>query len=345
MAAKKIDVSIDNGVTWFTLPGGSGELTQEAGQLPDTVFGQTYESNESGLINWGISADAVYKGFAGYVADIKKPGTSTIFTTEAHTLVSGKRYRINDVTKRIWDRTAITNVFDGGVDKNAEVLAINYLFGEVVFKTTYTVTGAVTVTGKYFPTTVLGKAQGYTLTQTANPINDTVFETAQANGGYLTHSPGLRTVSLDLDGVYALTSGMAALLAARTELIIEIDPTGTGKSIAKGFFKLVTDNQSGDVGALEEEALSFVLSVPDPATNVEMPFGWFHDPTTTLSTAVKNSLDSWVAETKVDVRYMPDGVTGNKGDAVVTEITLSASLDEVNRFAVSFQGDGALTAF
>jgi len=345
MAAKKIDVSIDNGVTWFTLPGGSGELTQEAGQLPDTVFGQTYESNESGLINWGISADAVYKGFAGYVADIKKPGTSTIFTTEAHTLVSGKRYRINDVTKRIWDRTATTNVFDGGVDKNAEVLAINYLFGEVVFKTTYTVTGAVTVTGKYFPTTVLGKAQGYTLTQTANPINDTVFETAQANGGYLTHSPGLRTVSLDLDGVYALTSGMAALLAARTELIIEIDPTGTGKSIAKGFFKLVTDNQSGDVGALEEEALSFVLSVPDPATNVEMPFGWFHDPTTTLSTAVKNSLDSWVAETKVDVRYMPDGVTGNKGDAVVTEITLSASLDEVNRFAVSFQGDGALTAF
>jgi hypothetical protein len=203
------------------------------------------------------------------------------------------------------------------------------------------------VTGKYFPTTVLGKAQGYTLTQTANPINDTTFEAAQANGGYLTHSPGLRTVNLDVDGVYALSSGFAALLQARTELIIEINPDGNGKSLARGFFKLATQNQSGDVGALEEESLSFVLNVPDPAITppVELPFGWYHDPTTTLSTAVKNCLDSWIAETKVDVRYMPDGVAGDKGDAVITELTLSATLDEVNRFAVSFQGDGALTAF
>jgi len=343
--AKAIQVSDDSGANWYTLPGGSGSKNAEAGQIPDTIFGQTFQSNESGLISWGMQGQAFYKGFAGYKCDIKKPGTSTAFTDEACTLVSGKRYRINDSTKSIWNRTVGITVEDNATPVSASnIESINYLFGEVTFTSSYTPTGAITVTGEYYPTAVLGKAQGYTLTMTAADINTTTFDVAQSNGGYITRDPGLRTVALDVDNVYALASGFAALLSARTEWIIEINPDGNNKSRARGFFKLVTQNQDGDVGALEQESVSFVLNVPDPDSNAEYPFQWQHANDTTLSTAVKKVLEAWQNETKLDVRYLPDGVNGDSGTSVVTECSLSGSLDGMNEFSVSFMGDGALAA-
>ena len=209
----------------------------------------------------------------------------------------------------------------------------------------YTVTGAITITGSYFPTSVLGTANNYSLTQTADAIDSTDFATAQANGGFRTHNPGLRTVNLELTGFYALSNAFAASLEARSELIIEINPDGNLKSLARGFFKASSHGQDGDVGALEEETVSFTLNVPDPSgTNPpEIPFGWQHESDTTLSTALQKALTSWLDETKLDYRYLSDGVNGDSGTGVLTDISLSGGLETMNEFSISVQGDGDLT--
>ncbi len=352
MAAKLIQVSIDGGSTYFTYPGSTGSINKEAGQLSDTVFGQTFQSNEVGLIGWNFSAEAIFKGFAGYVATVKKQNTSTTMTTEAMTLVTGKIFQIDDLAKRIWDRfegaTAFV-VFDNAVDETANVLNIDYLFGKVEFLASHTVTAPITVTGSYWTTTTVGKAQSFTLTQTADAIETSDFGTVQANGGFRTFDPGLRTVAVDLSGVYLLSNAFAADLAARSEFIIDLNPDGNAEAIARGFFNLATHGQSGDVGALEEETVSFVLAVPPPAAdgllNVDIPFGWGHTAISTLPQAIRDTLDDWENEQKPKVQYMPDGVAGDRGDFVITDVTLASGLDAMNVFNVTGQGDGVLTAF
>lgn len=344
--AKIVQVSDDSGANWYTLPGGTGDLSRGSTPVTDTVFGQTFESHDVGLLGWKVTANAFYKGYAGYTCDIKKQGTTTVFTAEAMTVVSGKTYQIDAAAKEIWDRGTTVTVFDNAVDKTTEVLSIDYLFGKVTFKATYTPTGPITATGKYFPTAVIGLPQSYTLTQAANAEETTDFATAQSNSGYRTYDPGLRQVSLEISNTYALASTFATTLAARSELIVEINPDGGLLSLCRGFFKLASEGQSGDVGALEAESISLVLSVPDPsgANPPEIPFGWQHASTTTLSTALNKVLDAWEAETKIDVQYLSNGVAGDKGTSVVTEVSLTGGLDSMNEFSLSFQGDGTITA-
>lgn len=340
MATPKIVAVSTDDITYYTLPGSSGELQNEAGSIDDTVFGQNYQSNEIGLISWTSNATGYYKGFAGYMAKIKQAGTSTVMTTEPMTLVAGKTYKVTADAKNLWNPAVTLNVFDNGVNKNADVESINYLTGRVTFKAAYNPTGPITVTGAYYPTVTLGKAQSYSLTQTAETIDSTDFGTAQANGGFRTFLAGLQTVSLELTGFYNVTAGLRDALQARTLLIIEIDPSGTGKSICRGFFKLASEGQSGDVGALEEETATFNLQVP---SSLYAPFAWLHAADTTLSLAIRTCLDAWLAGTSIFVKYQYDGINGTKGSAVVTECSLSGGLDDMNEFTFSFQGSGATT--
>lgn len=344
MGAKSVQISPDDGTTWYTLPGNSGEFNSEAGELEDTIYGQNYKSSEIGLINWSVQSNALYKGFAGYIVDIKKSGTSTTFTTEAFTLVSGKTYQINDAVKQIWDRTATFTVYDDGVDQNSNVESIDYLFGRVTFKAAYTVTGPVTVTGKYLPMAIVASYRSFTLSMTMDPIDNTDIPTAQANGGNMTFTAeGLKTVSLELSGVYASSNGYREALAARSELVLEINPDGTSKSVARGFFKSVSTGQSGDIGSLEEEQVSFRLQVPDSPTNLQYPFRWNHSATTTLNQSVREVINAWQDGTVIDMKYLHDGTNGVKGDVVVADCTLSGGLEAMNEFAITLQGSGALT--
>ena len=344
MPAKIIKVSDDAGANYYTLPGNTGEFSDELGVLDDTVFGQNFKSGQSGLINWGVSANALYKGFAGYLVSIKKPGTGTAMTTEAHTLVSGKTYKISNATKNVWDRSGTFIVYDNGVDRtNTEVLNIDYLFGQVTFKSSYTVVGPVTVTGKYFPMTSLAKYRGFNLTMSQDPIENTDVPTASANSGHRTNGYGLKTVSLDVNGVYATANGYRADLVARTELMIEIDPGNALKALCRGFFKPAGRNQSGRVGALEEESVSFVLSVPD-VTLMKTPFRWEFSATTDISTAVRKCIEAWQNETTMRWQYLWDGTTGFQGDGVITDVSLSGGLEAMNEFSASLAGSGIVTA-
>lgn len=345
MAAKRVRVSIDDGTTYLTLPGNTGDLKNDGATIDDTIFGQDFMSNQTGLINWTLSANALYKGFAGYVATIKKSGTPTTFTTEAFSLVTGKTYKITDASKNVWDRTTVLHFFDNAAAVDvANILYIDYLFGQVTFVGGYTPTGPITATGKYMPTAAIGCTNTFTLTQKANSNDTTCMTDAQANGGNREFDYGLKTVTLELKGIYKAADAFIALLQARAECIIEINPDGNMKSVCRGFYKPSTTDFSGKVGDLEASTIDFSLSVPDVST-LPYPFAWMHTTDTTLNQAVINCLDSWENNDHISVAYLPDGTNGFSGDSIVTDISLAGGLEVMNEFTANFQGSGAISAY
>ncbi len=350
--AKVINISTD-GANWVNLPGSQGAFTSEAEAVDDTILGQTFGSTDIGLVGWSVSSDGIFKGFSGYLAEIKKVGTPVSFTAEAMTLISGKTYQIDDATKEIWDRSEATmDILDTASSvAAADILNIDYLFGRVTFVASYTPSGAITATGEYFPTAAIGKANSYSMTMTAESIDETDFTTAQGNSGTKIFKPGLRSVAVELGGIFDSNENAKIDLRDRLEVIIEIDPAGDGSSIARGFFKLVTTGQSGAVGALEESTLNYALTVPDETANpiIEYPFSWQHT-ATTLNVAIQRCLDSWLNELNTySVQYLPEGVEGEspldgiEGTFIVTDVSLSGGLNNMNVFTIELMGTGAFT--
>ncbi|MGD9727680.1 MAG: hypothetical protein AB7L09_21180 [Nitrospira sp.] len=340
--AKRIRVSPDNGSNWYTLPGNQGELRNEAGQIVDTIFGQSFESNQPGLIVTDIMANGLFKGFAGYVAVLKQSsGAAVAMNDEATTLLSGKTYQITNAAHRIIDRATAIVVEDNATPVAASnIESIDYLFGRVTFISSYTPTGPITITGAYRTTSVLAKGRSFNLTQTQEPIDTSVYETVQANGGYKTWDYGLRTCSLEFGGVFDAANDYIAQLVARGEAIIDITPDGGGQEIFRGFFRPVTQSQQGNVGELEEETVNFNCSVPD-TSKLLRPVGWVHAGATTLNAGVRASLDAWENGTTLDVQYLPNGEDGWEFEAIVAECTLQNSLEGMNEFTLNYRINAA----
>lgn len=341
--AKRIQVSSDD-TTYYTLPGNSGELRNEAGDLTDTIFGQSFESGETGLITGTINSNALYKGFAGYIVSLKKSGVSTLGTAMATAQVGAtKTYQISDLTKQILDASVAVIVLDNATPVTTDKIeSIDYMFGKVTFAASYTVIGPVTITANYLPMTEIAGSKSFTLTQTAATIDDTDIPTAKANGGFRTFDPGLRTVSLELGGIYKLSNGFRAALTSRDPIYVEINPDAAGLSTCRGIFKYMSQGQSGDVGALEEETISLKLAVPETDLLLT-PFAWSHASASKLSPAVQAILNAWQNETMIYVKYLPDGATGLKAEAVMTDVSLAGGLDAMNEFTANFQLSGAAT--
>lgn len=339
MAGKRIRVSADD-TTYYTLPGNTGEKSSEVASVNDTVYGQTFESNSTSLGQWNVSANGLFKGIAGYEAVLRKTGTPTSMTGEATTQIgSTKSYQITAAARRVIDYTAAVTVLDGATNVTAQVESIDYLNGIVTFRSSYTVLGAVTVTGTYMPLAVLAKARNFSLTQNAAEIDETAYEDAQANEGNRIFSPGLRTVSLEVGGIYRVTNGHLDQIYSRDMLVIDVAPAGDANTFFRGFFKLGSHNQSGDVGALEEETVTYNLFVPDGDLLLK-PYSWYINSSSTINPAIKVVLDAWANETKIYVQYLPDGTTGVQGEAIVTECSLSNAIDGLNEFRFGFRGSG-----
>ena len=351
MAAKTVKVSLtDSGATFNTIPGNTADLNREGNQLDDTVFGQIFQSNQPGLIGWGVTANALYKGFAGYVATLKKQGTSTSMTSEALENISGNLYKVTDASKNLWDKD-VALVFNDGSSGNPVIPAgniktINHLLGQVEFL------GAeaepITVDGNFLPLVAFGKANSFTLTQTAETVDTTAFEDAQANSGFNVMEQTLLTVSLELGSFYQVSNNFNQILINREEVVIEINPDGNNLSFARGFFKPAIDNQTGDVAGSETESFTYVLSVEEGlglGTVEAAPFIWDHDALSTLSQAIQDLLTAWQAQAEVQVQYLPDGVAGFQGNAVVIDISLTGGVEVMNEFSVGLQGTGAVTTF
>jgi hypothetical protein len=341
--AKKIQVSNDGGSTWADIPGPSGSMSRDGEQIDDTILGQAFQSQQPGLISWSTDATGYYKGFPGYHATIKEIGaSSTSVTGGAMSQENGQTYRIDNAAHEIWDQSATTTIYDNGAqvaDSNIE--SIDYLFGRVTFVSGYTVTGPVTADFSYYATNTVGKGRQISLSQTANPVDNTDLPTAQANNGFRTYEVGLRTVAVSLSGVYDAASGFFTALKNRDETILEINPDGNSQSVARGYFKPSSQSQSGNVGALEDEEVQFVLSVQSADVT---PFAWDHAAATTLADSLMWLLDAWEGGTTIDARYLPDGSTGYQGTAVPTDVSMNVTLDGMVEFSANLQGSGELNS-
>jgi hypothetical protein len=340
--AKKLRVAPATTTDWVTLPGNTADFDISADMLDDTVFGQDYKSEFSDILAWSVSSNAIYKGYSGYQAIIKKTGAPVAMTDQACTLVSGKTYRVTDATKRLLDYATVIVVEDANVDHTADIETIDFLFGTVTFKSSYTVTGPVTITGAYLPSSQICAMNKYSLTQQADIIDETDLCIAQSNSGFRQRKVGLKSVALELSGFYKLSSGFLTTLKNREKLMIEINPDGAGKSLARGFFVSSSDKQSGKVGALEEETVNFSLYVPDHNL-LQQPFSWSHDVTSSLNIGIKTLLSAWQNSQLVEVRYLEDGIAGKQGSAIPTNVSIAGGLGALNEFSVQLSGSGGIT--
>jgi len=339
--SKVINVSDDAGSTWHAIPGPDGSFGVDGVQMDDKILGQTYDSKHPGLATWNVAGRGLYKGFAGYLADLKKSGTATATTGEAMSVVSGKTYRIDDASKEAWNADATIVVYDGVTDVTVQVESYNYLFGQVTFLGAYTIVGAITIDVTYYPMATFGKGRSFTLTQSANALDDSDYQVVQANNGWRTHSAGLRTIGLEIGGIYNASDDWAGELINRNRIMIEINADGNSKSTARGWFRIATTGQEGEVGDNETESVNFVLSV---AESDQDPFAWDHASDTTLATAIQKILTAFEDQTDLDIQYLPDGTNGISGTTVVTGATLSGDIDSMNEFSFTFMGDGATAA-
>ncbi len=351
MAAKTVKIALtDSGSSFNTLPGNTADLNREGNQIDDTIFGQIFESMQPGLINWGVSSNALYKGFAGYVATLKKQGISTSFTSEAMDLVSGNLYKMNDATKNLWDKDVALIFYDGSsgtpVIPAGNIKTINHLIGQVEFLGSET--APITVDGSFRPLSAFGKANSFNLAQTASTIDTTAFEDAQANSGFNIFEQTLLSVNLEMSGFYRVTNDFNQLLIDRAEIVIEINPDGDNLSFCRGYFKMSTDNQTGDVAGSETESVTFVLNVTEGlglGTVEAAPFIWVHEAGSTLSQAIQDLLTAWQNQAEVQVQYLPDGVAGYQGNCNVTDISLAGGVEIMNEFTVALQGTGKVSVF
>lgn len=353
--AKTINLSDDAGSTWATLPGSEGSFSVDVDAIDDTILGQSYASTETGLGTWSVSSNGIYKGFPGYKCQIKSVDTSTAMSNEAMSLVAGTTatYEIDDfANKSVWDRTATFTFDDTGTIPDTSIESIDYLFGRVTL--TAPAGGAVTVDGNYFTTAILGKANSYTLTMTAEQIDESHFDAVQNNNFVRIFAPGLRTVNLELGGIFDASASFKTQVRDGTEVIIEVNPSGaaSGNSIARGYFKPGTTSQSGSVGALEEESITYNLTVPVESNdnNVSYPFNWRHDTGSDMPTGVQIAVDAWIDELKTtEVQYLPQGSTGQspldgiEGPVIFSDISLSGGLSNMNVYNVEMVSAGGFT--
>lgn len=338
MTAKRIRVSNDSGSTWWTLPGSQGDKTTERNKVTDTIFGQDYESQFSALGQGQITANSFFKGVAGYVAKILQSGTSTAMASEACALVSGKTYKISAAAKQVIDFNSTITVKDGAADVTAQVLNIDYLFGMITFKPTYTVVDSITVTGNYLPMAVLARGNSFTLSQSTSEQDNTFYETAQANNGFRDFDYGIHKVSLDVGRLIQTTAhSLLASLKANSVIIIELAPSGDNTKVAyRGFFQLSSDQESGNNGESEKESVKFDLYVYDGAL-LQSPSKWVFGASSGLNQAIQNVLNAYQNKADLKIQYLEDGATGQQADCIVTEASLSNTVEGLNEFKFTFR--------
>lgn len=334
---KKVSV-LDGSSVYQKIPGNAGSLTVDGKSVDDSVHGQNFKSELVTIKSWGIDTPAFYKGIPGYKAKIKKGGTPTTLTDEATTLVSGKTYKITDTAKQLLDIATAVVIKDNAVTVDADdILDINYLWGRVTFVSGYSVVGAVTISGKYVPLATLGFGKNIALSMTCNIRSIAEFDNTQASSGFENRAAGLNSVGLTIDGIYS-DSNSFWLDIAETTVVLEVDPGGDGLSKARGFFRLMSNSRSGNVGDNEDEKLVYTLSVPNEEL-LKYPFGWIHESTSTLDASIQLCLNNWESGSQTTVKYesQTSGI-GVYGASIIEDISLATDVEGQTEFSIKFAG-------
>lgn len=207
---------------------------------------------------------------AGYVAAhagvlVKLDGTPVALAAEPMSLVSGKTYRVTALAKRCFDPSVALEIRDNGVAVGAaNIEAIDYMNGLVIFAAAYTPTGPITVqSGSYIPFVTIGTVKSFDFQTMKDMLDKSVFGDAAkryANGlGDFKGSLGAWSFLDENIGVGTLE----AALAGGTVRTISVEITQDGVTLANGglLFRgpvmLASADTSAGVADLVETSTSF----------------------------------------------------------------------------------------
>ena len=197
---------------------------------------------------------------AGWVAKINSgdTSTSTAFTTEACSLVAGKTYEITDRTKRYWDESNGVTVYDDAspVD-TADIEVVQYLAGQVTFVSGYSVSGDITIAGKYYTIAEVTFANTASLSIDPQLEENTTFDSAETNSGWKTRQQTLLEGSLTVSGFYDSSDNFSTEAIAGTEVIVEYRPD---KDASKAYImkaQIDDDGDDSDVQGLVGKSYTF----------------------------------------------------------------------------------------
>lgn len=328
----------------FTLPGSSAELSVETDENENTIYGAIFESTLPGVRDFSLSGNAWLRRTPGFRANVRRSGDPEAFEDEPMEQEDGQTYIISDATKSIWNWEADFVVEDGAaVVDDSNIREIDFLFGRVTFVDGYEVSGPITVSGEYKPSSVFGCANNVSLTQNAEAVLDSCFEITQEEEGFNTYRSGLKDVSAELSGIYRESNDFFELLKQNEQIVVEIDWEGNGETVSRGIFTVQSTSQSGDVGQNEEYTANFSLFVPEDT----LPFSWFFGADTQMSNGMREIIEAWLNREDLYFEYYPDGTDGRgfRGATVVTDSSLSTAVDAIGELTLDTQGNGELEVF
>lgn len=341
MAAKTVQVRHVGDTTWLTLPGNTADINITKASVDDSVFGSVFVSNFPTLKSWTTSSNAMLRGVAGYKAQVKRAGTPTAVTGgDLDNEINGGFY-VSNRAQSLWDSSVAITIYNDSVEVTAdEIEYIDYLQGGVVFTEDFVPGTAITADFSYLGTERICSFTSFDLGQTMATEDITDFCNAEDNGGWSVFAPQQLEVDLSLDGFYSDTSTAYQDIISDDVVIVELDLTGDGSAVARGYFRTSDLAESGDVGSTETSALSFTLAVPEGIT---LPFSYYIAENSIMPEAVRVCLAAWKDRVPVEFRYAADGsALENIGEAFVTDASLSNSVSDMNTFSLSFQGTDAL---
>jgi len=195
---------------------------------------------------------------------------------------------------------------------------------------------------------VMAKGRSFSLTQTQTTIDQSTYDDAQANGGWRSYNAGLKTVSLSVGNVYAITAGWQAILNTGGIIYIKGDVNigAAGATVFRGMFMLSQRAQSGNQGDLEAETLTLPLYVA-PGNTLAFPWQWYVTSSSTLNTAIQMGIQAYLNNSPLYIQYLPNGIVqgdGQTGQVIITESSMANAIDGINTFTFTFQGTEAPTA-
>lgn len=207
-------------------------------------------------------------GIAGYSARIRKAGTAVPTTGEAFTLVSGKTYKVTDRTKVPWDREATITVYDNGVPVAASnIQGYKYLTGQVIFVSTYTVTGPVTADFEYKPSVIIDWVAAADINKSANLTEITTSCDANSdldNGLKPAVRKIVNLITSDgvLTGFFDPSDNFLALIGTGT-VIIEAQPDENNSNVIIYIEAIIeNEDETFDINNPNESSVTFQGQYP-----------------------------------------------------------------------------------
>lgn len=197
---------------------------------------------------------------ATYGTLIYSTGDPVVINGEDCVHLGGGRYQIEEESRRLLDPRTSVAAYDTVNDSEIVITSIDYFNGIVTLANE--ALEDVQLDCAYVTKQLVGASKSYSYEITGDVFDETTFASAQASGGYRSRSLGLHDISLSIDNWDDLAQKFKKHKRAKEMLYMEVRPGG-GNLALKGWFIVETDAASGDVGALEEESISFMLASLD----------------------------------------------------------------------------------